>query len=268
MSDISLRSGIAAGSMPRIGTFADESGADFFGTGAGGTQIYRIDLRRVLLGCPFPCAESANAGLEQITNKTGNNKSAVTSNSGKVIAFQSDADLKNVGETGDQIYLFDGKSGQIVRVTHGPGTARNPSITRDGGRIAFEYDENLTGSGTSGNQIFLYKHNKATFQQLTTATVGHSTNPSLSNNGHAVAFISTDNLLGLGSSGPELYSYNLKKNFLSQLTNAPGSVSAPAYASGVFTVFLADGDVAGNGSPGTELQLVNLFALGGQQVPH
>ena len=31
MSDISLRSGMPAGSMPRIGTLADVSGVDFFG---------------------------------------------------------------------------------------------------------------------------------------------------------------------------------------------------------------------------------------------
>jgi Tol biopolymer transport system component len=244
-----------------------ESAADFFGTGAGGTQIYRIDLRRALLGCPFPCSQTGNAGLEQITNKTGNNRNAVTSNSGKAIVFESDADLLNVGQTENQIYLFDGKSGVIERVTHGPGAARNPTLTRDGGRLVFESDANLTGSGTGGTQIFLYKRNKATLQQLTAAPGGNCTNPSISSNGHAVAFLSSDDLLGLGSTGPELYSYDLKKNFLSQLTNAPSSVSSPAYASGVFTVFLADGDVAGNGSAGTELQLVNLFALGPQQVP-
>jgi Tol biopolymer transport system component len=244
-----------------------ESAADFFATGAGGTQIYRIDLRKALLGCPYPCAESGNAGLLQITNKTGNNQHAVTSNSGKYIFFESDADLLNVGQTENQIYLFNGKSGLTARVTHGPGAARNPTASRDGGRLVFESDADLTGSGTGGTQLYLYKRNKATTQQLTAAAGGHCTNPSISSNGHAVAFLSSDDLLGLGSTGPELYSYELKKNYLVQLTNAPSAVSAPAYASGVFTVFLADGDVAGNGSPGTELQLVNLYALGTATVP-
>lgn len=244
-----------------------QSAADFFGTGAGGTQIYRVDLRKALLGCPFPCASSGNAGLTQLTNKTGNNHNPRTSNNGKSIVFESDADLLNVGQTENQIYLYASKTGFMSRVTYGPGAARNPSLTRDGGRIVFESDANLTGSGTGGTQIYFYKRNKASFQQITSSPNGSCTNPTISSNGHALAFLSSDDLLGLGSVGPELYSYNLKKGVLLQLTNAPSSVSAPAYASGVFTVFLADGDVAGNGSPGTQLLLVNLFALGNQTVP-
>ena len=104
-------------------------------------------------------------------------------------------------------------------------------------------------------------------QQITTQPGSTSTNASVSSNGRAVAFLSPSDLLGLGTTGPELYSYDLKKNFLVQLTDAPASVSAPSYASGVFTVFLADGDIAGNGSPGTQLYLINLYALGNQQVP-
>src|SRR5205085_265526 len=111
------------------------------------------------------------------------------------------------------------------------------------------------------------RRNKGSLTQLTAAAGGACTKPAVSSNGHAVAFLSSNDLLSLGSTGPELYSYDLKKNYLLQLTNAPGNVSSPAYASGVFTVFLADGDVAGNGSPGTQLQLVNLYALAGQTVP-
>ena len=270
-----IRTQITAGTADSINASVDdgeriitfESSADFFNTGATGSQIYRIDLRKTFLGCPFPCAQTGNAGLAQITNKTGTSKNAVTSNSGKSIVFESNADLLNVGQTENQIYLYDGKTGITARVTHGPGAARNPSVTRDGGKIAFESDANLTGSGTGGTQIYMYRRNKATLLQLTAAPNGASTKPSISSNGHAVAFLSGDDLLNLGSTGPEAYSYDLKHNFLVQLTDAPSNVTAPAYASGVFVVFLADGDIAGNGSPGTQLQLVNLFALGGQTVP-
>jgi Tol biopolymer transport system component len=244
-----------------------ESAADFFATGVGGTQIYRIDLRKALLECPFPCPSSDNAGLSQITNKVGTNRNAATSDGAKSIVFESDADLLNGGQTENQIYLHDGKTGLTSRVTHGPGAARNPTVTRDGGRIIFESDADLTGSGTGGTQLFLYHRAKATLQQLTTLPGGASTNPSISSNGHAVAFLSSNDLLGRGSVGPELDSYELKKKILVQLTDAPASVSSPAYSSGVFAVFLADGDVAGNGSPGTQLYLVNLFALRNQAVP-
>ena len=246
-----------------------ESAADFFATGVGGTQIYRIDLRKALLGCPFPCRSNGNAGLLQITNKVSTNlgsRNAVTGSGGKSIVFESDADL-NGGQTENQIYLYDAKTELTSLVTQGPGAARNPTITRDGGRIIFESDADLTGSGTGGTQLFLYHRAKATLQQLTTPPGGACTNPSISSNGHAVAFLSSNALLGRGSVGPELYSYDLKKKILVQLTDAPASVSSPAYSSGVFTVFLAAGDIAGNGSPGTQLYLLNLFALGNQAVP-
>jgi Tol biopolymer transport system component len=131
----------------------------------------------------------------------------------------------------------------------------------------FESDANLLGNGTGGTQLFLYRRNKHTLSQLTAAPGGACTNPSVSSNGHAVAFLSSDDLLDHGSTGPEVYSYDLKKNFLLQLTDAPSAVTSPAYASGVFTVFLADGDVAGTSSPGMQLLLVNLYALAGQTVP-
>lgn len=244
-----------------------ESEADFFATGVGGTQIYRIDLRYTQLGCPFPCAQSGNSGLSQLTNKLGSNHNAITSKNGKAIAFESDADLLNAGETANQIYLLDGKTGVTSRVTHGPGTARNPALTRDGGRLLFESDTDLTGTATGGTQIFYYRRSKGTLLQISNSPGGACTNPAVSSTGHAFAFLSSDDLLGLGSEGPELYSYDLRKSTLSQLTNAPGSVAAPAYAAGVFVVFLADGDVGGNGSPGEELHLVNLFKLGTQTVP-
>lgn len=270
-----VRTQLTAGGADSINAAVDdgervivfESSADFFNTGIGGSQIYRIDLRKTFLGCPFPCAQTGNAGLAQLTSKAGTSKNAVTSNSGKSIVFESDADLLNVGQTENQIYLYDGKSGLVSRITHGPGASRNATVTRDGGKIVFESDANLTGSGTGGTQLFLHKRNKGSLTQLTAANGGACTNPAISSNGHAVAFLSANDLLGLGSTGPELYSYELKKNYLVQLTDAPGTVSSPAYASGVFTVFLADGDVAGNNSPGTQLQLVNLYALAGQTVP-
>jgi Tol biopolymer transport system component len=244
-----------------------ESSADFFNTGVGGRQIYKIDLRKTLLGCPFPCAESGNAGLTQITNKAGTSKNAVTSNSGKYIYFESDADLLNVGQNENQVYFLDAKKNLLSLVSHGPGASRNPTVTRDGGRLVFESDANLLGNGTGGTQLFLYRRNKHTLSQLTAAPGGACTNPSVSSNGHAVAFLSSDDLLDHGSTGPEVYSYDLKKNFLLQLTDAPSAVTSPAYASGVFTVFLADGDVAGTSSPGMQLLLVNLYALAGQTVP-
>ena len=243
-------------------TVVFESAADFFGTGTTGTQIYEIDLRRADLTCPFPCAQNGNTGLTMITNKSGNSRNASTTSHAKTIVFESDADLLNVNENQSQIYLYDGKSQQLSLLSHGPGASRNPSMTSNGGRILFESDADPLGSGTGGTQIFLHSRDASTLQQITSAANGACTNPSVSSNGHAVAFVSADDLLGMSKPGPQVYSYNLKKHYLIQVTNAQTNISNPAYASGVFTVFLSDGDLEGNGSPGTQLYLVNLYALG------
>ena len=120
------------------------------------------------------------------------------------------------------------RTASLTLLSHGPGAARNPSVTRDGGSIVFESDANLTGGNPSGTQLFLHRRNKAALQQLTAAPGGACTKPAIASDGHAVAFLSSDNLLGLGTTGPEVYSYNLKKNFLVQLTNAPANVSDPS----------------------------------------
>jgi len=242
-----------------------ESSANFFGTAATGPQIYAIDLRSLNLSCPYPCP-AGNSGLRQITDKSGVNANPVTSNGGKVIAFESDADLLNAGENETQVYLFDGRTGTTTILSHGPGASRNPSISRNGGQVAFESQADLAGHNSGGTQIYLYT--RATgMSQITLVPNGNSSQPSLSINGHALAFVSTDDLLDNGSSGSQAFSYDLRKNVLTQITRAAGSVTQPAYSSGVFATFISDGNLLANSTTGPALYLVNMFALGGTSIP-
>jgi Tol biopolymer transport system component len=244
-----------------------ESSADLLGTGIAGTQIYRADLTLADTTCPYPCPEHGNIGLTQLTNKAGTSRNASTSKTGKVIVFESDADLVNGGETETQIYKVAYPSLVTTALSHGPGAAHNPTLSRTGGDIAFESSADLTGRATGGTQIYLFRQSVGVAQQVTNAPGGHSVRPSLEVNGRALIFISSDDLLGNGSGGPEVFDYDLTRGTLSQITNVPGFTSNPAYSAGVFTTFLTDGDLAGNGNSGIGLYLVNLFALGDNILP-
>lgn len=241
-----------------------ESSADFFGSGLTGPQIYRIDLRRAALGCPYPCLANANAGLTRLTHTSGNNVNAVTSVSGKLTAFESDADPLGQGQTESQIYLLDNRSLQLTALSHGPGASHRPSLSQNGSLIAFESSADLLGNGSTGSQIFLHQRKKAILEQITHAIAGTCTHASVSSSRQALTFISSNDLLGHGSTGPEMYDYDQRSKTLQQLTNTPGSASEPSYSAGVFTSFLGDGDLLGNGSVGTQLYLINLYALTGQ----
>jgi Tol biopolymer transport system component len=244
-----------------------ESDADFFASGPAGTQIYRIDLRKITLSCPLPCASSGNEGLVQITRAAGTSKNPVVSSGGKVVAFESDADLIGIGETTNQVYAYNVKRASYVMLGHGPGESRNPTIALNGGWIAFESDSDLLGVGTSGTQIYARKKNHSFPQQVSDGPIGHCSYPTVSANGHAVTFVSTDDLLGNGSTGPEAFSYDLRHRFLRQVSDTQAGVDQTAYAAGVFVTFVSNGDLLGNGTVGSALYLVNLFALGTSTVP-
>lgn len=239
-----------------------ESKADLLANGLAGTQIYRVDLRVADSACPYPCPANGNLGLTRVTNKAGTSRNAVTSKTGKTIVFESDADLLNTGAIGTQIYLFDVRLGTLARISFGPGSSHNPTLSRNGRLVAFESDD-----GAGGTQIVLYRRALGTSEQVTSATGTQSTRPSMEATGRGMIFTSTGDLLGIGSSGPQVFRYDVPAGTLSQVTDAPSTTSDPSHSAGVFVTFLADGDLLGNGSTNVELYLVNLFALGSARVP-
>lgn len=244
-----------------------ESDADLLATGIGGRQLYRIDLRQIDPSCPFPCAASRNEGLVQLTNRAGTSRNAAVSAGGKIIAFESDADLTGVGEHTSQVYTYHVKKNAYALLGRGPGASRLPSISNTGGFVVFESETDLVASGTTGTQVYAYKKNKRVLQQITDRSGGFSTGASISSNGHACSFVSTDDLLHNGSTGPEVFSYDLRHHALRQVTASSANTRLAVYAGGVFVTFLADADLLGNGSSNGGLYLANLFAMDGASVP-
>ncbi|MGH8674183.1 MAG: hypothetical protein ACREVG_07730, partial [Burkholderiales bacterium] len=86
-------------------------------------------------------------------------------------------------------------------------------------------------------------------------------------NGKALIFISNADLVDTGSTGPEVFRWDLERQMLTQITNVAGVTEHPTYSAGVFTAFLSDSDLIGNGNASLSLFLVNLFALGSRTVP-
>jgi Tol biopolymer transport system component len=248
----------------RFVVFASQ--ADLLGAGIGGSQIFLADLRKASPTCPYPCAATGNAGLRQLTHKAGNSAHPVVSKAGKVIAFESDADLLNGGETETQIYRVETKTDTTTRPTHGPGASRHPTLSKNGRVLAFESDADLLGAGAGGTQIFVFKKD-GTLVQVTAAPGGQSTSPSLELTGRGVLFESTADLLGDGSTGPQIFEYGVATGVTRQVTDTPGTTRDPGYSAGVFTIFVANDDLLGNGSSGEQLYLVNLFALQDGNVP-
>lgn len=244
-----------------------ESEADFFSTGATGSQIYLVDLRLADPACPYPCAANANAGLTQITNKNGHSHDASTSKAGKTIAFESDADLLGTGETANQIYVRD-ESGGLTLFSRGPGTGRNVSLSRNGRQIAFDSDSDLLSAGSTGRQIFMQRRLTLPVEMMTDAPAGTSRESSVSTRGRQVSFVSEDDLASVGSTGPELFVLSVRRGDIAQVTNGPSTImTQPAHSTGVFSAFVADGDLLGNGTSGVALYIVNLFQLGSTTVP-
>jgi hypothetical protein len=260
-----LTNGLADSSNPRMDESSRmvvfESTADFFATGPAGSQIYRIDLRKFLPGCPFPCVTTGNEGLAQITSRAGTSRNAVPSSGGKIIAFESDADFLGLGEATSQVYTYDVKRALFTILGRGPGTSGRPSISLNGGWVAFESDTDLMGNGSTGTNVYARKRNHSFPEQVSFGAGGHSSGASLSANGHAVTLVSSADLAGTGSDGPEVFSYDLRRNELRQITNGPNTVNTAAYSGGVFVSFLSNGDLLGTGTNEFGLYLVNLFTL-------
>jgi Tol biopolymer transport system component len=266
---------VTNGSADSINPVMDDSGryvvfesqADLLGAGFTGSQIYLVDLRVAGTTCPYPCVATGNAGLRQLTHKNGTSTHAVVNKAGRVVAFESDADLLNNGETETQIYRVDTTSNTTTRITHGPGAARHPSISKNGKLLTFESDADLLGNSSTGTQIFLYKQAFLSITQITASPGGGSTSPSLEATGRGVLFISTADLLHDGSTGPQVFEFGVAIGGVRQVTQISGATSDPAYSAGVFTIFVSDGDLLGNGTSGEGLYLVNLFALQTGVVP-
>ena len=208
-----------------------------------------------------------NAGttpmLSRITNTSEEalNLNPSLSGDGRLIVFESNADLAGSGERGFHALRADVSTDPPRFAQLALSRAVAPALSQDGSRIAFASKDDPFGTNLDGNsEIFLYYN--STLTQITHTTPDQVENrisdgnfqPSLSDDGRYIAFSSNRNLTGQnGDRNFELFVGDTIDLNVTQLTDIPGSPGATS------AKISGDGNVIGyirdSGSAGRDLVL-------------
>jgi len=126
--------------------------------------------------------------FDQLTD-TGDNANPAVSSTGRVVAWDSDADFLGSGAPGRQVFVME--KGELVQAAIDPtGTSVNPSLNGRGRRLAFESTGDLAGTGNAGaRQIFVSERHGLITQM--SRGLGTSSNPTYGRNNRRLAFEST-----------------------------------------------------------------------------
>lgn len=200
------------------------SDADLLGTNDdGSTEVFLYDAK--------------DKELSQVTTTGGGRKCQNPSvdQSGKVIAFVSDADFVATNADGNrEIFLYDVKAKaytQVTSTTAGNPTS-NPMLVANGKAVLFDSKADLAGTNADGNrEIFRYDSKAGTFAQLTDTTTGDCQRPMPSKSGQYVAFESDsdDELAGPNDDGTnEIYLLKVSKGEFTRVTDTAVSAERPA----------------------------------------
>ena len=219
-----------------------------------------------------PNAESARlqtASTRRLTRtpEHSTNLNPTVSGDGRRVVFESTANLS--GDAGGQrfrAFTADLTSDPPAFSTLAASRAPAASVSQDGSAVAFASAEDLTGENTDRNsEIFLSADGRLT--QLTHTTpddqssraVDGNFQPSLSDDGHTVAFASNRDLTGENTDGnSEIFIYETAGSRFTQLTHSSGdagSRDAKMSGDGSSVAFVRD-DLPAGAPPATQLDLV------------
>jgi Tol biopolymer transport system component len=179
------------------------------------------------------------------TNQQGNNDSMVASIStdGRYVAFESVASNLVSGDTNGvrDIFLRDRQTGQTSLVSvdsggvQGNGTSVDPAISTDGRYVAFASDAtNLVSGDTNGvRDIFVRdmqtgQTKRPSVDSIGTQGSGTSEDPSISSDGHLVAFSSASNNLVTGDTNSkwDIFVHNSVTGQTSRVSISSGNLQA------------------------------------------
>jgi uncharacterized repeat protein (TIGR01451 family) len=192
--------------------------------------------------------------LRRISN-TSEEKTSINpsmSGDGRILAFESTADLAGAGKSESFRAIranvsVDPSTFLQLGATRSPA----PAISQDGSRIAFASKDNPLGTNPDANsEIFLY--DGAKLIQLTNTSPGDISNrvgngnflPSISDDGRYVAFSSNRNLAAQNTDGNlEIFIFDTVALGVTQLTNSSGAVGysdAKISGNGAFVAYIRD----------------------------
>jgi hypothetical protein len=193
----------------------------------------------------------SNGALNEITNgANANSFIGQLSADGRYLAFASGASNLVPGDTNnaEDVFVEDVQSGAVTMVSSGGNDVSfDPSISADGRYVAFaSYATNLVAGDTNGQpDVFVKDMQTGTLTDITLGANGFSLAPTISADGHHVAFFSVASNLVPGHSG-DYFVKDLQTGALTDV--APGLIEKPALsADGQYIAF---GSTASNLVPG------------------
>ena len=152
-----------------------------------------------------------------ITPEEGVSINPTISGNGRIVSFESTADIAGAGGSGSLHAVRANVSvDPATYLQMGATRAPAPAVSQDGSRIAFASKDNPLGTNNDANsEIFLY--DGAKLSQITNTSPGDITNritngnfsPSISDDGRFIAFSSNRNLANQNDDGNlEIFVYD------------------------------------------------------------
>jgi Tol biopolymer transport system component len=178
---------------------------------------------------------------------SGANTEPTASFSGRVFAWETDADPLLTGAPGVQVVL-ESKGDLLQPIVDPTGTSANPSLDKSGRIIVFESEGDLAGQGSTSRQIFLVDKNG--FATQVSSGDGDSSKAMLSPKQRRITFESTsDSVSGADTGVTQIWAGVITDLPAKPITNGAGpSSNALLSDDGRLVTFQSTADLAGDGA--------------------
>lgn len=225
-------------------------------TTAGDVALPRVPagLKTIALAVPAgtghkivtvsPWANPRDPATQTLVAASGDHANPAVSFSGRVVAFDTTADLTGGGPSGRQIVARTRKS--LVVLSNDPsGTSANPAVDASGKQVVFESEGDLAGTGTPGVRQVYLRDAEGTISQVS-AGLGTSGNAVISARRGLVAFESTsDPRTGADTGVSQVWLADLRTGSAYPITAGLGPSGNPAISNdGRLVVFESTADLA------------------------
>jgi len=201
-----------------------------------------------------------NSAMSKDPNGDGESRAPAISADGKFVVFQTTSDLK--GRNADfsqELMLYDATARQLSQLTNdaeGNGSSGTAAISGDGRFIAFISSSNVDLQNPDGvGALFLYTRLRRSFTVISKTPDGlfDADQPSLSDDGRWIAFVSGFDVNGNPDFNSEIFIYDRARRVFTQVTDSTGCSSSNPKISGDGSrvTFLSDCDLAGGNSDGS-----------------
>jgi len=247
------------------------SDADLLANGNATTQIFAFDLASRV--------KREQHALYQLTSGNAPSRAPAATKRGRVLAFDSEADLLGNGGTGRQIFVSTRAKivrgvVPLVQVTRGSADSFGVLVSpRRGRTLVFSSHADLSGAGVPAG-AHLYRVSLPTLERsecdgypclgnpgLDLITPFSATHPDIDRKGERVVFTSRGDVAGTGCGVgiSQVFLRDFRAGSIQQLTCGAADSRHPVFTRSYHGVlFESDADLLGNGSTHTQIFQLNL----------